>query len=274
MKKLLSIAIVAAGTVAATAAFADGMPRGGSVKDSVAGPTCGSSAYNWNGAFAGVQVGTSEMQSNVGVNDFLGIGGQRQDSGWSIGGVVGYNFQKCNTVFGVEAEFNWVDNEAKWGLDVGNIVNALGGGGGGFPTNLFNAKSTMDFYGALKLRTGFAFDSLLLYVTGGIAFANIEHKGSNPAIALGGGGIPAGVISFNNSDTRWGWVVGTGTEYALTNRITWRSEVTYTRFEDQNFSLNLNGAALPIPGVPGGTLATLNAQDEVWRLTTGLNFKF
>ncbi len=127
----------------------------------------------------------------------------------------------------------------------------------------------MDWYGAIKLRTGFAFDNMLLYLTGGMAFASIEHTGSNPALL--GGIIPAGVINFNDSDTRWGWVVGAGTEYALTNRITWKSEATYTRFEDQNFSLNLNAAAL---GGPSGALATINAMDEVWRITTGLNFKF
>lgn len=221
MNKLLSIAVVAAGTVAATAAFADGMPRGGSIKDAAVPAACGTSAHNWNGAFAGVQVGTSEARSTLGI---LNVSSQREDSSFTVGGVIGYNFQKCNTVFGVEAEFNWVDHDMSRGLSLAGI---------GGPGNLFNTRSTMDFYGALKLRTGFAFDSLLLYLTGGLAFANIEHRGSNPAIDLGGPVIPAGAISFNNSDTRWGWVVGTGTEYALTNRITWRSEVTYNPLRGQ-----------------------------------------
>jgi opacity protein-like surface antigen len=60
--------------------------------------------------------------------------------------------------------------------------------------------------------------------------------------------------------------VGAGTEYALTNRISWRSEATYTRFSDQNFNLNIN--------VPGNPVIGLNAQDEVWMVRTGLNFKF
>ena len=69
---------------------------------------------------------------------------------------------------------------------------------------------------------------------------------------------------------RWGWVVGAGTEYALTNRITWRSEATYTRFEDKDFNLNF------APGVIAANAASLrlNAQDEVWMLRTGLNVKF
>ncbi len=270
MKTLITgIAALAFGAFTATAALADGMPRGGSIKDAPTGPTCGTSAFNWNGAYAGVQLGTSNYRSAVGITDILGIGSQREDTGFSIGGVVGYNFQRCNTVFGIEGEFNWVDNESTWGLDLTQAVNTIAPGTG--PVNLFNARSSMDWYGAIKLRTGFAFDNMLLYLTGGFAFANIEHSGSNPALL--GGVIPAGVINFSDSDTRWGWVVGAGTEYALTNRITWKSEATYTRFEDQNTSLNLNLAAIA-PGLPNGPLATINSMDEVWRITTGLNIKF
>lgn len=263
---LAIIATFSLAAVAAGSASADGMPRrGGSIKDAPPPQACGSSAYNWNGAYAGLQLGSSNYRSAVGINDLLGIGSQREDAGFTIGGVAGYNFQKCNTVFGIEGEFNWVDNESAWGLDLSTGSALLGGP----PLNLFNARSSMDWYGAIKLRTGFAFDNMLLYLTGGLAFAKIEHAGSNPELL--GGAVPAGVISFNDSDTRWGWVVGAGTEYALTNRITWRSEATYTRFEDQNFSLNLNAAGL---GGPSGALATINAMDEVWRVTTGLNFKF
>lgn len=268
MNKLLSsVSAAALCAITATSALADGMPRGGSMKDAPMGPSCGTSAYNWNGAYAGLQVGSSNYRSAIGVNDLLGIGGQREDTGFSIGGVVGYNFQRCNTVFGIEGELNWVDNEAAWGLDLTQAVNLIAPGVGA--VNLFNAKSSMDWYGAIKLRTGFAFDNLLLYVTGGMAFANIEHKGSNPALF---GVVPAGLISFNESDTRWGWVVGAGTEYALTNRITWKAEATYTRFEDQNMNLNLNLGAFGIP--INGPLATLNSMDEVWRITTGINVKF
>ena len=55
MKTLITgIAAVAFGAITATAALADGMPRGGSIKDAPMGPTCGTSAFNWNGAYAGV----------------------------------------------------------------------------------------------------------------------------------------------------------------------------------------------------------------------------
>lgn len=258
MKKLIAgIAVLAIGAITAGTASADG-PRRGSIKDAAPPPpTCGTSAYNWNGAFAGVQLGTAEYRSAIDTDSLLIGGGQREDTGFTVGGVIGYNWQKCNTVFGIEGEFNYTDVDRPFSVNLLNI-------------NLFNARSTMDWYSALKLRTGFAFDNLLLYLTGGIALANIEHTGTNNTF-----GIPqlAGLVTMNNSDTRFGWVAGAGTEYALTNRITWRSEVTYTRFEESEFNLNLNPGVI-IPGAPVIPLARLTAMDEVWLVRTGINFKF
>jgi outer membrane immunogenic protein len=249
----------AIGALGASVASADGMGRGGSVKDAPAAASCGRTAYNWHGAFAGVQVGASSYRSTTAIADVLDISGSREDNSFNIGGVVGYDWQNCNTVFGLEADLAWANVDRDWGINLG----ALGIPGVG---QIFSAKSSMDFYGALKLRTGFAFDKMLLYVTGGIAFANIEHSGANNAI---GGFIPAGIVGFKTNDTRWGWVVGAGTEYALTNRITWRSEATYTRFEDQDFTLNFTP-----PGGPATPILKLNAQDDIWMLRTGLNVKF
>lgn len=256
MKRIITgIAALAFGAMTATVAQADGMARrGGSIKDApAAAPTCGTSAYNWNGGFAGLQLGTASYRNTTAIEDVLGIATSREETGFTIGGVIGYNWQKCNTVFGIEAEFNWTDIERDSNLN----LDGLGLGAG----NLFSAKSTMDWYGAIKMRTGFAFDHLLLYLTGGFAFANIEHVG-NDNFGLG--------IGFNSSDTRWGWVVGAGTEYALTNRITWRSEATYTRFEDKDFNLNIPAGLIG----PNAGAIKLNAQDELWMIRTGINFKF
>ena len=257
MNKIIAgIAALAIGTFAVSGANADGGSRGGSIKDAPAAPSCGTSNYNWNGAFAGIQLGSANYRSAVAIEDIIGLSTSREDSAFTIGGVIGYNWQKCNTVFGIEADLAWTDIDRSWGLNLGGIAPGL--------PPLFTARSTMDLYGSVKMRTGFAFDNLLLYVTGGFAFANIEHNGANTG-ALGF--LPAGAIGFNSSDTRFGWVVGAGTEYALTNRITWRSEATYTRFEDKDFNLNIN------LGGPPATLK-LNAQDELWMVRTGLNLKF
>lgn len=246
---LKSIAAAATLVAMSTFALADGMP-GGSMKDAPMAGGCGIAAANFGGAYGGIQLGTGSYRSTVGIEDVLGISGTREEEGFVLGGVVGYNWQRCNTVIGLEGEFNWTDIDRKWGID----LTGLGFG----PANIFNASSNMDFYGALKVKTGLAFDNLLVYVTSGIAFANIEHKGLDTII---------GQVGFNESDTRWGWVVGAGTEYALTKNISWKNEATYTRFQDTDFNLTA-GALLP------GAAIKLNGQDELWSLRTGLNFRF
>src|SRR5262245_41758139 len=114
MKKIFAgMAVLAFAAVAATSASADGMPRR-SVKDIPVGPTCGTSAYNWNGAYLGVQLGTASYRTTLhnenGISPFgfpATLDGTREEEGFTVGGLVGYNWQKCNTVFGIEAEFNW-----------------------------------------------------------------------------------------------------------------------------------------------------------------------
>lgn len=246
---LTAICSIAAAAIVTTSALADGV--GGSIKDGPAGGGCGIAAANFGGAYGGFQLGAASYKSTVGIEDILGISGTREETGFTIGGQVGYNWQRCNIVFGIEGELNWTDTERDWGINLAGL---------GVPppfANLFNAKSSMEWYGAVKAKAGFAIDSLLLYVTGGIAFAEIQHKGLDTLV---------GQIGFNNSDTRIGFVVGAGSEFALTRNISWRNEVTFTRFEDQDFNLtfgNLFNGALK-----------LNAQDEVVLMRTGLNFRF
>ena len=110
---------------------------------------------------------------------------------------------------------------------------------------------------------------MLLYVTGGLAFANIEHKGSTNFAALG---APPGTpeLSFSDSGTRWGWTVGAGVEYALSDRISFKSEALYVKFQDASFGLDLT----PLGGGPGFNSLALSSFDEMWSVRMGLNFKF
>lgn len=254
MKKVIgALAGIAASVLLAPGASADGMR---SLKDAPGVATsCGTTAVNWSGAYAGINVGAGNYRSTVALEDILGIASQREEMGFAVGGAIGMNWQRCNTVLGIEAELNWTDVDRAWGINLAGL---------GAPppfANPFNAKSSIEWYGAVKARAGYAMDSMLLYLTAGIAFAEIEHSGLDTIVRR---------IGFNSSDTRFGWVVGGGAEYALTKNISWRNEVTYTRFEDQDFNLNVPAGLLG----PAAAAIKLNAQDELWLLRTGLNFRF
>lgn len=74
---------------------------------------------------------------------------------------------------------------------------------------------------ALCARAGYAIDRTLLYVTGGLAYANFSNRGySNPTNGLGTEGQDSEGVKF-------GWTVGAGVEYALTGHISLKAESLY-----------------------------------------------
>jgi outer membrane immunogenic protein len=117
----------------------------------------------------------------------------------------------------------------------------------------------VDWLATFRPRAGLAIDNALLFVTGGLALADIEHRWARTAAF-----DPSQNISRSFSDNRWGWTVGAGVEWALSDRVTWKSEALYVSFADKTYSL------------VDGSLDThrFTHNDELWVVRTGLNFKF
>jgi len=95
-------------------------------------------------------------------------------------------------------------------------------------------------YGSLRTRVGYAFDHLLLYGTGGLAWSYDQvTRSQDVAPAIGGIAAPGTV------DTRllWrlGWAAGIGVEIPVTDRWTAKVEYLSTVFSDK--SMTFTGAA-------------------------------
>jgi outer membrane immunogenic protein len=106
----------------------------------------------------------------------------------------------------------------------------------------FTTSSDMkiNFQGSLRARVGFAMlDRMMIYGTAGLAFANVENRYTATLPAGNIFGAPAGTSSETFDDTRWGWTVGAGAEYALMSNWTARFEYRYT-----NLSAYKNAIAL------------------------------
>ena len=67
----------------------------------------------------------------------------------------------------------------------------------------------MRWFGTVRARTGVVVDNLLLYVTGGFAYARFNN------VLTVFEDAPATAVAFANSRTRWGWTAGVGTEWAF-----------------------------------------------------------
>jgi outer membrane immunogenic protein len=159
-----------------------------------------------------------------------------------IGGVQGgFNWQRGCTVFGLEADWSWA------GLD-GTERHTNGG------STSLTVASEVGGFGTVRMRSGVVVDSLLIYATGGFAFAEIDRHWT-----VDNGSVPE---SFSSDDQRWGWTAGVGTEWAIADRVSLKSEALYLRFEDETFTRT-----------SGSDNKRFDHEDAVWVGRVGLNFK-
>jgi outer membrane immunogenic protein len=186
------VILTAASVVAlATAANAADMyrPSAGGYKDV---PYVG---VNWSGLYVGVNGGYGANAASV-------PSGWLDPAGGFGGGQIGYNVQRGNIVFGVEAD-----------IQGGDISDTVAGTVGDYRGNY---ESKMDWFGTVRARAGYTFDRALVYATGGFAYGNV----TNSFCANAGGCISA-------SETQTGWVVGGGVEYKLMPNWSVKGEYQY-----------------------------------------------
>jgi outer membrane immunogenic protein len=238
MKRLLSLlaALVPLAFLAGGALADGGKLRG--LKDS-------GCVAKFQGFYVGAHGGYTNYTSAQNDLDIFPSSFTASDSGFSGGVQVGYNWQRCNTLFGIEADWSWADLDADTRLFPND------------PTVTFTLTSTLKSYGTLRTRAGLVLDHMLLYITGGIAIADIDfvHAVSVPGLSER--------LSFN--ETRWGWTAGFGAEWAVSDRMSIKSEVLYLNFGDQDHT----AASAVI-----GQNITYKTDDSVWVSRVGLNWRF
>ncbi|HET7678538.1 MAG TPA: outer membrane protein [Xanthobacteraceae bacterium] len=227
MKRVLfaGIALLA---LAGTAAAAD-LPRRG-VAVPAAAPIPVPVAYNWSGFYAGINGGWGFGNSSWAGGGF-GTTGDFDVDGGLAGGTLGFNWQHGPAVFGVETDLAWSGIEGSTGV-----------------TCAGRCTTENSWLGTTRGRLGYAIDRWMPYVTGGVAYGDIEAR----APGLRG-----------TSDTNIGWTVGAGTEFALAGNWTAKGEYLYVDLGD------LTCSAANCGGV-GRTKVDFNAHI----LRAGLNYRF
>jgi outer membrane immunogenic protein len=236
------MAAVAAAAFTTGSASADGYQRRG-VAPVVAG------CANFGGFYVGGNIGWATLTAHQ--NDLDGVTNwgfptsfTASEDGFTGGVQLGYNIQKNCTLFGLEADWNWADLDANTRL---------------FPSDPFadvNIKTRIEGFGTIRTRTGVVVDQLLLYVTGGLAWADTKDT------------VGIGDFRFSNTDTRWGWVGGVGTEYLLRSNISLTSDLLYLSFADQNHNFSVDG------GECWGCRFRTRTDDQIWVARMGINIRF
>jgi outer membrane immunogenic protein len=225
--------------------------------------------FTWTGFYAGVNLGGSFGRANTDADlsfnsiTFPGrvLGGSTshgQDVDGVIGGgQIGYNWQTGAFVFGIETDIQGSGQRGSW-TDT-------------CPTGSFNCgtfAATVDhtdkltWFGTTRGRIGAAFDRLLVYGTGGVAYGEVKSENT-----LTRDGI---VTTFDTSKVRSGWTLGGGVEWAFLPNWTARVEYLY-----MDLGTIDNTYAIPA-GVGFGLGGTINTSsrftDNIVR--GAINFKF
>jgi outer membrane immunogenic protein len=125
-------------------------------------------------------------------------------SGFTGGAQAGYSWQNGPLVYGFETDFsavrlNGVTNDRP--SCTGFVCQFL------VPPPAATTSSSIDWYGTVRGRLGFAAGPALVYATGGLAYGKVDLSSSFDVAGLS-------VIS-QTSSTKTGWVAGGGIEYLI-----------------------------------------------------------
>jgi outer membrane immunogenic protein len=234
-------------------------------------------AYTWSGCYIGASAGTlnghSDGFATSGGPTLLGEGpggstltvpaSQLSNdfdlSGFIGGGQLGCNWQWGAWVFGIEGDGSAVNKSGQ----AFPVITTLGGETVS-QTRIFELQERwlVTARGKLGL-AGWWGDKTMIYVTGGGAWAKIDSSQWSTVSPQSTG--------IQQEDTRSGWTVGGGLEYALGYGWSVKGEYLYVDFGNWN---TLTGCASVGAGCPSGTFTNLNVnlKDHIWR--AGMNYKF
>jgi outer membrane immunogenic protein len=177
----------------------------------VAEPYAEATAFDWTGAYIGATVGYGWGEYDVDT----GTGSGSFDADGFTGGLyAGYNYAVTP---------NWI---------AGAEIDAMFGPGEDFSVGGTDVSTSTLFFGTARARLGYAFDSVMIYGTGGLAW------GVGEAEFAGG----------SDSNFHVGWTVGGGIEAALTENITARAEYLYVDTSEESYSAGGDSADADLDG--------------------------
>jgi opacity protein-like surface antigen len=186
--------------------------------------------YSWTGFYVGISGGgafgtTGASHTGLPNTGALAIVASRDFNldhnlnGWLGGGLIGYNYQMGQWLWGIEADFSGANIHGSG--TVSGVGVAQRNGGAAAATNFVTAGEKIDFFATVRGRLGMlATPNFLFYATGGLAVGDVKYNGQFHYAT------PVDYI-VSDSATRVGWTVGAGLEYLIMPLWTVRAEYLY-----------------------------------------------
>jgi outer membrane immunogenic protein len=192
--------------------------------------------FTWTGFYAGLNAGYGW---NVGDSRYydpaFGTPRGNRGGGFVGGAQAGYNYQFGMFVGGLETDLQYA---------------AVGNKGASYGTTYYPGDSD-GFFGTIRARAGVAFDRALVYGTGGFAYGDVGgNRGYDPVLG-----------HHSGDEVNWGWTLGGGVEYAITDNFTAKVEGLYVDLDTKdNYVL--------------GGRVKVDRDAEFGVIRAGVNYKF
>ncbi len=171
------------------------------------------------------------------------------------GGQIGYNWQKGQWVWGLEADFQ--------GSGIRNTSTVVYPGGLFVPSTT-TTSDNLNWFGTARVRAGvLASPNFLLYGTGGLAYG---HVGEN--ITLTGNPVASGFYVGTGGHTQVGWSAGAGAEWMVTSNISIKAEYLFVDLGQTSVT-----TTDPLGTFPG-TFFTYNFKNEFNLVRAGIDWHF
>ncbi len=200
-----------------------------------------------------------------------------------LGGVqAGYNWlYSPNVLFGVEADIQGSDIHGKIACVLACGINqttipVFTAFPVRFSTDSFTQK--IDWFGTVRGRLGYVSGPNMFYVTGGLAYGDVERSGNVVGLTRNPSGSTRNTFSgsYNHDTTKVGWAVGLGGEGFLTVNPKWsvKGEYLYVDLGKNTdvFNTNFLPGGNPSSGVAATRTDTSYNRAHIFRL--GLNYHF
>jgi len=227
---------------------------------------CFQPCYCWNGFYAGVHGGFAWYSNKINFHplpsavSFVNLVPTHlhvHPNGGFGGAQIGYNYQRCAALIGLETDFSGgnIKDRVRRNPIIQNNGTPFPGAG------FLEGRQRTDWFGTLRFRLGYAQNDILIYGTGGLAYAHVNNSADTDFRPVGTDHYPLSL-----SRVRLGWAAGVGLEYGFCSR--WSVKGEYLLYDLSRISKTANSA---IPSTPFQIRYEFENRNNFFRF--GLNYR-
>jgi outer membrane immunogenic protein len=214
--------------------------------------------FSWSGCYAGVNAGAAftSLDQNIAIPGIFTIDNSGHQTSFIGGGQLGCNWQADpRWVLGIEGDIDYLHASRTNNFAVHSSL---------FSGEEFvgSQQTTVHWLGTARASLGYAWDRMLYYVTGGLAFGDVNSSATVVLTSL----TPHHIFAGSDSATRVGWTAGGGVKYAITDRISGKLEYLYFDLGSANYNVTQISGPVILGGFPAAWGASAKVTGSIIRV--------